>query len=79
KLMEESISKEIYSGLEILSPREVQVVVAYYGLNGSKAYSLDEIAHMFNLSKERVRQIRDRAIRRMRKSFSRNSLMAIFG
>lgn len=78
KLMEESIRKEIYGGLEILSPREIQVIVAFYGLNGSRAHSLDEISHMYSLSKERIRQIRDRALRRMRKSFSYNSLLTIF-
>lgn len=78
ELMEESIRKEIYGGLEILSPREIQVIVAFYGLNGSRAYSLDEISQMYSLSKERIRQIRDRALRRMRKSFSYNSLLTIF-
>lgn len=78
KLMEESIRKEIYGGLEVLSPREIQVIVAFYGLNGSRAYSLDEISHMYSLSKERIRQIKDRALRRMRKSFSNSSLLTIF-
>lgn len=78
KLMEESIRKEIYGGLEVLSPREIQVIVAFYGLNGSRVYNLDEISHMYSLSKERIRQIRDRALRRMRKSFSYNSFLTIF-
>ncbi len=78
KLMEESVKKEVKEGLEVLSPREVEIIEAYYGLNGMRAHSYDEIAKMFNLSKERVRQIQDRAIRRMRKSFSRNSMLTIF-
>ena len=79
KLMEESVRKEVKEGLEVLSPREVQIIEAYYGLNGMRAHSYDEIANMYNLSKERVRQIQDRAIRRMRKSFSRNSMLTILG
>ncbi|MCZ2100423.1 MAG: RNA polymerase sigma factor RpoD/SigA [Chitinophagales bacterium] len=79
KLMEESIKKEVLEGLGILSPREVQVIEAYYGLNGLRTHSYEEIAQMYSLSKERVRQIKERAIRRMRKSFSRNSMLSNFG
>lgn len=79
KLMEESIKKEVLEGLDILSPREVQVIEAYYGLNGLRTHSYEEIAQMYGLSKERVRQIKERAIRRMRKSFSRNSMLSNFG
>jgi RNA polymerase primary sigma factor len=78
KLMEESVRKEIREGLEILSPREIEVLTAFYGLDGNRPCSFDEIGEMYNLSKERVRQIRDRALRRMRRSFSRNSMFALF-
>jgi RNA polymerase primary sigma factor len=74
KLMEESIRKEVIEGLEILSPREIQVVSAYYGLDGNKPLNLDEIGELYNLSRERVRQVKERAIRRMRKSLSKNAL-----
>ena len=72
--MEESIRKEVIEGLEILSPREIQVVSAYYGLDGNKPLNLDEIGELYNLSRERVRQVKERAIRRMRKSLSKNAL-----
>jgi len=75
--MEESVRKEVVYGLEILSPREINVITAYYGLDGNKPMSLDEISDMYDLSKERVRQIRDRAIRRMRKSITRTTLRTI--
>ncbi|KXK40436.1 MAG: RNA polymerase sigma factor RpoD/SigA [Saprospiraceae bacterium] len=77
KMMEESVRKEVVYGLEILSPREINVITAYYGLDGNKPMSLDEISDMYDLSKERVRQIRDRAIRRMRKSITRTTLRTI--
>jgi RNA polymerase primary sigma factor len=78
KLMEESVKKEIVEGLEILSPREIEVVVAYYGLDGNKPLNLEEIGEVYGLTRERVRQIKERAIRRMRKSLTRNALKSFF-
>lgn len=74
KLMEESVRKEVVEGLEILSPREIQVVSSYYGLDGNKPLTLEEIGERYDLTRERVRQIKERAIRRMRKSISKNAL-----
>lgn len=74
KLMEESIRKEVVDGLEILSPREIQVVTSYYGLDGGKPLTLEEIGERYDLTRERVRQIKERAIRRMRKSINKNAL-----
>jgi RNA polymerase primary sigma factor len=73
KLMEESIRQEIILGLDILSPRESQVISDYYGLDGSKPLNLEEIAEKYGLTKERVRQIKERAIRRMRRSINKNA------
>jgi RNA polymerase primary sigma factor len=78
KLMEESVKKEIIEGLEILAPREIEVVVAYYGLDGNKPLNLEEIGEIYGLTRERVRQIKERAIRRMRKSLTRNALKSFF-
>lgn len=74
KLMEESVRKEVIDGLEILSPREIQVISSYYGLDGNKPLNLDEIGDLYGLSRERVRQVKERAIRRMRKSITKNAL-----
>lgn len=79
KLMEQSLSDEISYGLSRLSPREVEVLSVYYGLNGKKAHTLDEIGDMFGLTRERVRQIRERAIRRLRRSVNRNALKSYLG
>lgn len=79
KLMEESVRKEIIFGLEILSPREIQVISAYFGLDNTKPLTLDEIGDQYGLSKERVRQIKERAIRRMRKSLNRNAMKSFLG
>lgn len=74
KLMEESLRLEVLHGLSILSPREVDVLNSYYGLNGHKPLSLEEIGELYGLTRERVRQIKERAIRRLRKSFNRKRL-----
>ncbi|HRD80444.1 MAG TPA: RNA polymerase sigma factor RpoD/SigA [Saprospiraceae bacterium] len=79
ELMEESLREEVQQGLSILSPREVEVLSAYYGLNGSKPLNLEEIGELYNLTRERVRQIKERAIRRLRKSYNRNNLKAYLG
>lgn len=76
-LIEQSIQKEMIDGLEILSPREINVLASYYGLDGKKPMNLDEIGQMYGLSRERVRQVKERALRRMRKSITKNALRSI--
>lgn len=78
-LMNESLKEEVAQGLSILSPREVEVIASYYGLNGYKALTLEEIGEQYGLTRERVRQIKERAIRRLRKSYNRNALRSYLG
>jgi RNA polymerase primary sigma factor len=78
-LMEESLKEEVQQGLSLLSPREVEVISAYYGLNGFKSLTLEEIGEQFGLTRERVRQIKERAIRRLRKSYNKNALRSYLG
>jgi len=78
-LMEQSLKDEVQQGLSILSPREVEVLSAYYGLNGHKALTLEEIGDLYGLTRERVRQIKERAIRRLRKSYNKNALKSYLG
>jgi RNA polymerase primary sigma factor len=78
-LMEQSLKEEVQQGLSILSPREVEVLSAYYGLNGHKALTLEEIGDLYGLTRERVRQIKERAIRRLRKSYNKNALKSYLG
>jgi len=73
-LMEESRVIDIKNGLAELSPRETEVISSYYGLNGHKSLTLEEIGELYGLTRERVRQIKERAIRRLRKSTSKNTL-----
>jgi len=78
-LLSESLKSEIATALQVLSEREAEVVAAYYGINGFPIMSVDEIAQKFNLSRERVRQIKERAIRRLRKSTSSDMLKFYLG
>ncbi len=79
KLMNESLKNEVASGLSLLSPREVEVLSSYYGLNGHKSLTLEEIGELYGLTRERVRQIKERALRRMRKSVNKNALKSYLG
>jgi RNA polymerase primary sigma factor len=78
-LMEQSLKDEVRHGLMLLSPREVEVISAYYGLDGFKALTLEEIGERYGLTRERVRQIKERAIRRLRKSYNKNALRSYLG
>jgi len=77
-LMAESLREEVALGLNILSPREMEVIASYYGLNGYQPLTLDEIGELYGLTRERVRQIKERALRRLRKSHS-SELKAYLG
>jgi RNA polymerase primary sigma factor len=79
QLMNESLREEVAQGLSILAPREMEVISSYYGLNGYKPLTLEEIGELYGLTRERVRQIKERAIRRLRKSYNKNALKSYLG
>ena len=62
---QESTSKAIRKSLDMLTDKERTIVSMYFGLGTSREYSLEEIAMKLNLSRERTRQIRDRALKRL--------------
>lgn len=62
---------EVRSMLSMLSSREAKIIQLHYGLSGMMPLSLDDIALQFNLSKERIRQIRDRALKKLRLKIKR--------
>jgi RNA polymerase primary sigma factor len=74
KLMEESLAIELKNGLSSLSPREYEILSAFFGINGKSSHTLDEIADLYGLTRERVRQIRERALRRLRRKINRQNL-----
>ena len=65
-LMTESLRKEIERSLRTLTPREGDVIRLYFGLNGEHPMTLEEIGERFDLTRERVRQIKEKAIRRLK-------------
>lgn len=68
QLMIESLRVEIERALQTLTPREADLIRLYFGLNGQHPMTLEEIGETFDLTRERVRQIKEKAIRRDRKS-----------
>mgnify|MGYP006282362415 CR=1 FL=1 len=76
-LLYDSLKKEINAALQTLSSKEAMVIERFFGLNRNRATSLGEIAQTLSLSKERVRQIKNGAIRKLKKS-PNNSLLKKF-
>lgn len=79
KLIGESLRKEIDRSLGTLSPRESDIIKLYYGLNGEPPYSLEEIGKLFNLTRERVRQIKEKAIKRLKHTYRSRILRNFLG
>lgn len=65
-LLHESLKTEIERALETLTPREADVVRLYFGLGNQHAMTLEEIGETFDLTRERVRQIKEKAVRRLK-------------
>jgi RNA polymerase primary sigma factor len=74
KLMDDSLRKEIQRSLSSLTQRESEVLCSYFGLNGEKAMTLEDIGLKFNLTRERVRQIKEKATRRLMYAYRSNGL-----
>lgn len=78
-LLYESLQAEIERVLETLTPREADVVRLNFGLGNQAPMTLEEIGETFSLTRERVRQIREKAIRRMKHTSRSKTLMAYLG
>ena len=76
-LLHESLRTEIERALETLTPREADVVRLYFGLGDQHAMTLEEIGETFDLTRERVRQIKEKAIRRL-KHTSRSKILKTY-
>jgi len=73
-LMKESLAKEIQRSLATLSEKERDIINLYYGIGMNHGLTLEEIGAKFNLTRERVRQIKEKAIRRLKHN-SRSKLL----
>ncbi|NUO82161.1 RNA polymerase sigma factor RpoD/SigA [candidate division KSB1 bacterium] len=65
-LMQESLQVEIDKVLSTLKSREAEIIRLYFGLDGDRPLTLEEIGEHFKLTRERVRQIKEKALRRLR-------------
>jgi len=79
ELMRESLSKEVERALNTLTDREAEVIRLYFGLGREHSLTLEEIGEKFQLTRERVRQIKEKAIRRLRHTTRSKSLRAYLG
>ncbi len=76
-LTEESLKQEIKNALDSLRPREAEVLQLYFGISVERPMSLEEIACQFKLTRERVRQIKEKALSRLRHQ-SRSKILKQF-
>ncbi|MBU3741308.1 MAG: sigma-70 family RNA polymerase sigma factor [Candidatus Kapabacteria bacterium] len=79
ELMRESLRVEVQQVLRTLSEREAEVIRLYFGLDDSQCLTLEEIGEKFNLTRERVRQIKEKAIRRLRHASRSKALRSYLG
>ncbi len=75
-ILRTSLSGEIEKVLSTLTEREAEVISLYFGLNRERALTLEEIGERFNLTRERVRQIKEKAIKRLRHATRSKNLHA---
>jgi RNA polymerase primary sigma factor len=78
-LIDESLSEEIKRSLSTLTEREREIIVLFFGLSTNHPLSLEEIGEKFNLTRERVRQIKDKALQRLRHTSRSKILKSYLG
>jgi RNA polymerase primary sigma factor len=78
-IMQDSLRDEIRRILKSLSPREAEIINAYFGLEREDGVSIEQIGKKYDLTKERIRQIKERAIKRLQKARYSNALKVYLG
>jgi RNA polymerase primary sigma factor len=79
ELMHESLTLEITRALETLSQKEADVISLYFGIGNQQPMSLEEIGETFDLTRERVRQIKEKGIKRLRQNSRSKILKSYLG
>jgi RNA polymerase primary sigma factor len=79
ELLTDSLRKEIERVLNTLTKREANIIRFFFGLNGKRVQTLEEIGQKYNLSRERVRQIKEKAIRRLKHTSKNRALKTYLG
>ncbi len=78
-LLNDSLRKEIERALATLTPREASIIRLYFGLNGKHPHTLEEIGEEMDLTRERVRQIKEKAIKRLKQATRSKVLKSYLG
>ncbi len=78
-LMNDSLRSEVQRALSTLTQREAEVISLYFGLNGEHSNTLEELGEKFNLTRERIRQIKGKAIIRLRQTSKSKALKPYLG
>lgn len=78
-LMNNSLCQEIQTSLSVLTPRERAVICYYFGLNNTPVLTLEEIGDKFHLTRERVRQVKEKAIKKLKVSVGNKTLKYYLG
>jgi RNA polymerase primary sigma factor len=78
-LMSDSLTVEVQRALSTLTTREAEVLGLYFGLNNNSSMTLEEIGEKYSLTRERVRQIKEKATRRLRHSARSRTLKTYLG
>jgi RNA polymerase primary sigma factor len=79
KLMNTSLREEIERSLSTLGDREAEILRFYFGLNGYQPHTLEEIGDEFGLTRERVRQIKEKAIKKLKNQYRNRLLKSYLG
>jgi RNA polymerase primary sigma factor len=78
-LINTSLRKEIERSLSTLGDREAEILRFYFGLNGNQPHTLEEIGDEFGLTRERVRQIKEKAIKKLKNKYRNRLLKSYLG
>ncbi len=73
-MFNDSLRQEIQRSLSVLTPRQKEVICYFYGIGVEQAISLEDIGQKYHLTRERVRQIKDKALTKLR-TISRSNLL----
>ena len=78
-LLNNSLQQEIERSLATLGERESEIIRYYFGLNGTRPHTLEEIGEVFGLTRERVRQIKEKAIKKLKNNYRNKLLKSYLG
>lgn len=78
-LLNNSLQQEIERSLATLNERESEIIRYYFGLNGTRPHTLEEIGEVFGLTRERVRQIKEKAIKKLKNNYRNKLLKSYLG